>query len=189
MPTSWSSERLGVDRRNMVMVHGNFISEVDVSLASASAWELWSLEIRISSHRMNLDIRVLTCLRRMGKIKRPKRKPFDSGIDGIDTECMLLEEIRVTSLDPREIGSQPSGEPTELLVKIILRSDDPNKTVLIGQGSTRREERLTQGPEAVAQIPPHKQDKSPPGAHKPPPGALKSPPGAHEPPPGALKSP
>ncbi|TXG63364.1 hypothetical protein EZV62_010358 [Acer yangbiense] len=56
-------------------------------------------------------------LRLMGKVMRPKRKPFGSGADGNDSKCMLLEEIRVTSLDPREIGSQPSGQPTEPLVK------------------------------------------------------------------------
>ncbi|KAK0593062.1 hypothetical protein LWI29_030146 [Acer saccharum] len=58
----WSSGILGVDKRNMVIVRGNFISEVDASLASASACELWSLEIRMSSQRTNLDMRILTSL-------------------------------------------------------------------------------------------------------------------------------
>ena len=43
-----------------------------------------------------------------------------------------LDEIHVTSLDPREVGSQPTGEPTEPLLKVILREEDLEKTVLVG---------------------------------------------------------
>ncbi|KAK0600524.1 hypothetical protein LWI29_015844 [Acer saccharum] len=58
--TTGSSVMLDSSRRNTVTVLGSFISEEEASLASSSAWELCSLDIRRIEQRTNLSIRVLT---------------------------------------------------------------------------------------------------------------------------------
>ena len=70
--------------------------------------------------------------RRIPKQRRPRTKSIGDLAEPQPSEIDCTGGNFVITLDPRGIGSYPAGEPTEELIKIYLREDDPEKTILVG---------------------------------------------------------
>ncbi|TXG48797.1 hypothetical protein EZV62_024672 [Acer yangbiense] len=93
-------------------------------------------------------------LRLMGKVNRLKRRPFGSDTEGNRSESMLLEEIRVTSLDPRKIREHNSQ--ADALAKLASTSD--MKLPRIVTVFRLLESSITKEPVAHVVIPEHASD-------------------------------
>ncbi|TXG66474.1 hypothetical protein EZV62_007749 [Acer yangbiense] len=75
-------------------------------------------------------------LRLMGKVRRPKRKPFGSGADGNDSECMLLEEIRADALAKLASTSDMKLPRTVTVFRLQNRASPKNQWSILSYWNT-----------------------------------------------------